>query len=143
MAEGAAFELLVREMTVTAMTASLRPSLSEFGIALATAVSDWRATTEALGAARARGETDLFLANASVYLDMAGHLVITWMWLKQALAADAALANGATGAGAEFYAGKLQACRYFFRWELPKGKTQGELLRSLDATCHEARETMF
>ena len=142
-ADGAAFELLVREMTVTAMTASLRPALTEYGVALATAVSDWRATTEALGAARVKGQIDLFLANAAVYLDMTGHLAVAWMWLKQALAADAGLANGAADEAADFYRGKLQACRYFFRWELPKGKAQGELLRALDDTCFSANETMF
>ena len=38
---------------------------------------------------------------------------------------------------ADFYRGKLAACAYFFRWELPKTGPQLDLLDSLDATCVE------
>ncbi|MEL6349373.1 MAG: acyl-CoA dehydrogenase C-terminal domain-containing protein, partial [Myxococcota bacterium] len=32
------------------------------------------------------------------------------------------------------FQGKLQAARFFFRWELPKTKQQSELLKRLDDT---------
>lgn len=57
-------------------------------------------------------------SNASYYLDMMGHLVIGWMWLRQARVAAAALAVGAAADDAGFYEGKLAACRYFFEYEL-------------------------
>jgi butyryl-CoA dehydrogenase len=41
---------------------------------------------------------------------------------------------GARGADADFYQGKLAACRYFFRWELPRIDPQLALLDSLDST---------
>jgi len=73
------------------------------------------------------------LANASVYLESMGHVVVAWMWLRQALAATRGL-RGARGPDADFYNGKLAACRYFFRWELPKIGPQLSLLDSLDST---------
>jgi hypothetical protein len=64
------------------------------------------------------------LANASSYLDAAGHIVIAWMWLEQAIAA-----NGKNGA---FYDGKRLAARYFFTHELPRAAGWFDLLESLD-----------
>jgi alkylation response protein AidB-like acyl-CoA dehydrogenase len=66
------------------------------------------------------------LANASVYLEAAGHVVVAWIWLEQFLATD--------GRDAAFYDGKRAAACYFFRYELPKTGPQFELLCTLDRT---------
>lgn len=39
---------------------------------------------EVTRAVHAAGGSDLFLANASVYPEAFGHIVIAWMWLEQA-----------------------------------------------------------
>jgi alkylation response protein AidB-like acyl-CoA dehydrogenase len=72
------------------------------------------------------GDAALALANASVYLEAAGHVVIAWVWLEQLLAV-----GGQVGA---FYDGKRAAARYFFGWELPRTGPQLDLLASLDRT---------
>ena len=66
------------------------------------------------------------LANASVYLEAAGHVVVAWIWLEQFLATGER--DGA------FYEGKRQAARYFFRFELPQTGPQFDLLARLDRT---------
>ena len=73
----------------------------------------------------ATGDPEVALANASIYLEAVGHVVIAWMWLEQLLAA---------GGEGDFYAGKRAAARYFFRYELPKTGPQLDLLASLDRT---------
>ena len=45
--------------------------------------------------------------------------------------------DGATSSRAAFLDGKIRACRYFFRWELPRIRPQAALLQSLDQTCAE------
>jgi hypothetical protein len=75
----------------------------------------------------------LALANAVLFLDAFGHTVMAWVWLRQALAAQRGLAAG-IAADTDFYHGKLMACRWFYRWELPKTRQWHELLRSLDDT---------
>ncbi|MGE0717481.1 MAG: acyl-CoA dehydrogenase C-terminal domain-containing protein, partial [Alphaproteobacteria bacterium] len=47
------------------------------------------------------------------------------------LAATRAL-PGAAGDDRRFYAGKLAACAWFFRWELPKTAHWADLVESLD-----------
>ncbi|MFE7423315.1 acyl-CoA dehydrogenase [Rhodococcus sp. NPDC057529] len=64
------------------------------------------------------------LANATVYLEAAGHVVLAWIWLDQAIAA-----HGRDGA---FYDGKRAAARYFFTYELPKVDAQFDLLSTRD-----------
>ncbi len=77
----------------------------------------------------ASGDVEAAMANSAVYLEAFGHIVIAWMWLEQFLATD-----GHTG---DFYDGKRQAARYFFRYELPRTSPQLQLLESLDRTTLE------
>lgn len=51
---------------------------------------------------------DLALANASVYLEAFGHIVMDWVWLEQALIAPIDQSGGRTD-DAALYRGKLQA----------------------------------
>jgi butyryl-CoA dehydrogenase len=83
----------------------------------------------------ATGDVDGALANATVYLEAVGHVVVAWLWLEQLLAAH--------GKDGPFYDGKRQAVRYFFRWELPRTGPQLDLLESLDRTTLEMRADWF
>jgi len=74
------------------------------------------------------------LANAAVFLEACGHTVLAWLWLEQARVAASALSAGPHADEAAFLEGKLQACRYFCRWELPRTQAQYALLRTLDET---------
>ena len=97
-----------------------------------------RVTTTLYGA----GDMNKTLANASLYLEAVGHTIVAWMWLEQALVAARAL-PGASRDDTNFYLGKLQACRYFFHWELPKVQQQLELLASIDTTTLDMQDAWF
>ncbi|MEV5003246.1 acyl-CoA dehydrogenase [Nocardioides sp. LML1-1-1.1] len=81
------------------------------------------------------GEPEKVLANATTYLEAAGHLVVAWLWLEQALVAG-------TQAG-DFYDGKRQAAAYFLRTELPKITPMLDLLAAGDLTALEMRDAWF
>ncbi|KQS73677.1 acyl-CoA dehydrogenase [Modestobacter sp. Leaf380] len=81
------------------------------------------------------GDPDVTLANATVYLEAVGHVVVAWLWLEQVLAVGAS-----TG---EFYEGKRAAARYFQRYELPRTGPQLDLLASLDRTTLDAQPGWF
>ncbi len=106
--------------------------LAACALALEQAVARIVATTRALHGA---GDAERTLANATVYLEAFGHVVIAWIWLEQACAA-----HGRAGA---FYDGKRQACRYFYRWELPRIAPRLDLLASLDETTLGMRDEWF
>jgi len=139
---GAAFVALARRIAATAEEGraaggDVAPLAESLGAGLARLV----AATEALAAAAERTEPARALANASVYLDMASRTVVAWLWVRQAIAAARLLASG-TG-DQRFLRGKLQAARFYVRWELPKTVAQGDLLRQLDATPYEMEDGWF
>ncbi len=78
---------------------------------------------------------ELALANATTYLEAAGHVVVAWMWLEQVLAT--------TGREGPFYDGKRQAARWFFGYELPKVTPQLELLARRDRIALDMQDAWF
>jgi hypothetical protein len=76
------------------------------------------------------GKIDAFLADATLFLEFFGLIVISWQWLLQGIAGEKALAKNPSGKEGRFYRGKLFAMHYFFRYELPK--THGLSARLMD-----------
>ncbi|MEO1292554.1 MAG: acyl-CoA dehydrogenase C-terminal domain-containing protein, partial [Pseudomonadota bacterium] len=122
---GAAFRALGEEIRTTI---AAEPRLPEQEAALGEALALAEKTTMAMIDASTSAGPEAFLANASVYLDMLGHVVIAWIWLKQAKAAEADVVPPALAAG------KRAACQYFYRYELPTIEPQCTLLARLDRT---------
>ena len=130
---GAGLQLLATTLSATAARAAERGGeLADLGGVLGDAVERVVKTTSAVWSA---GDVEVSLANASLYLEAVGHVVLAWVWLEQLLAAD-----GRTG---DFYDGKRQAGRYFFRCELPKTGPQLDLLEALDTTSLDTEVSWF
>ncbi|HEY6100531.1 MAG TPA: acyl-CoA dehydrogenase [Anaeromyxobacter sp.] len=138
---GRSFELLGRAIARDAEAASREEALRGHAQELGRAFEQLRATTLRLADAAAR-DPELGLANASAYLESFGHVIVAWMWLRQGTAAARGLAR-AQGPGRDFYEGKLAACRWFFRWELPAIAHPLAMLSALDPTCVEAKPSWF
>lgn len=86
--------------------------------------------TRVLLSKAAAGEAELALANATSYLDAFGTITVAWRWLERATVAIDALRRGE--GDRDFYLGKLAACRYFHRVELPRAITQLQVLERLE-----------
>jgi alkylation response protein AidB-like acyl-CoA dehydrogenase len=125
---GAGLELLRTTLTATTARAA-GTEWAGFAADLDAAVARMGAVTATLWGA---GDPDVTLANASVYLEAAGHLVVAWIWLEQALATR--------NADSDFHEGKRQAARYFWHWELPRVHHRFDLLESLDRTVLDTPE---
>ncbi|CAO5237281.1 acyl-CoA dehydrogenase [Frankia sp. AgKG'84/4] len=130
---GAGLTALVETITATVRAGrAAGGELAAFAAALAATTGRLVEVTAALGA---EPDVNTRLANATVYLEAAGHTVIAWLWLEQALAA-----RGKDGA---FYDGKRAAARYFFRWELPRTGPQLDLLADQDRTTLDTDPAWF
>lgn len=99
----------------------------------------WQRLVAVTAAMFAAGDVDAALAGSAVYLEAFGHLVIAWIWLEQVLATR----DDAGDKAGDFYDGKRQAARYFFRYELPRTGPQLDLLESLDRTTLTMRDSWF
>jgi alkylation response protein AidB-like acyl-CoA dehydrogenase len=121
--QGGAGLALLGETIAATTTRAAGTEWAGFAADLDAAVARLTAVTATLWGT---GDADLALANATVYLEAAGHLVVAWLWLEQALACE--------GATSDFHEGKRQAARYFWRWELRRVHHRFDLLESLDRT---------
>ncbi|MGY1989119.1 MULTISPECIES: acyl-CoA dehydrogenase [Mycolicibacterium] len=128
---GAGLAALGERVAVT-VAAARSGSVPELADQLDTA---WQRLVAVTAGMFASGDVEAAMANSAVYLEAFGHIVVAWIWLEQVLAAE-----GQTG---DFYDGKRQAARYFFRYELPKTAPQLDLLESLDRTTLEMRDNWF
>ncbi len=126
MQDGAAFDILCAEIESTIAAAQGTEFASE-AAALQAALDNLRDTTATLLAC---DDATLRLANATLYLDATGHIVIAWFWLQQALTAVTAAPSSADDAA--FYNGKSRAARFFYRYELPKVRPMLDIVASLD-----------
>ncbi len=93
-----------------------------------------------------KDDADAGLANATIYLDMFGRIVMSWIWLKQAIvAANAIQKNGEaiSESDVNFYQGKLQAARYYLQWELPQTIQQADLLMTNNPVCFEMKKEWY
>lgn len=137
---GWAMDLLVLEIGQTQDAAEAQGGFSDEIDALHGALAGLGRATRAVLACK---DPERALANATLYLDGFGQIVIAWLWLKQAVAASRALESG-TGAGeTDFHQGKIAACRYFFRYELPRALPLLVLVERLDDTCLEITPAQF
>ena len=117
--------------------------IREFADALKAALKTLDNTTMMLMMTLGKGKIELGLANANLYLDMFGRVLVSWVWLKQAVLAQQALDNKPYEADERFYQGKLQAAQYFIRWELPEIDHQAKLLQANDDTCFAMQDEWF
>ncbi|MEH6611672.1 MAG: acyl-CoA dehydrogenase [Halioglobus sp.] len=118
-------------------------ALQEFSLQLSTAVALLKKVTESLLGDMAKKNIDLVLANSVKYLEIFGHVVIAWQWLRQGAVSSRALARQPHESDENFYRGKLQAMQYFFRYELTEIQPWAELLLELDDTCYTMRADWF
>jgi alkylation response protein AidB-like acyl-CoA dehydrogenase len=99
----------------------------------------WSRVLKTTTSLRAITDATLRLANAACYLDAFGHVIVAWLWLDQATIA----ARATAGPEVAFYRGKLAACRYFYRWELPRIDRWLKLLDPVDRTTLDFADDWF
>lgn len=120
MQNGAAYRAFLAAVEGALGEAADVEMLGEACAALRDAVDLLKAVTEALLKAAASGETEAFLADATLYLELTSLVAIGWHWVLQGTVAERALAAAPASPDRHFYLGKRDAYTYFIRYELPK-----------------------
>lgn len=142
MHDGAALKLLMAKIAQACIEAGADDTLKPLADQLAIAAKHAIDATRAAGKRMAEGDVRRALANASHYMTALGHLAIGWVWLQQATIAQRQLPN-ATGDDRDFYAGKLQACRFFFATELPLVEHAARLVRDAEPSAFDMQAEWF
>ena len=95
---------------------------------------------------RVVADPDSGLANATIYLDMFGQVVMAWIWLRQAAVAARKLSTSDLGPNEpehDFYQGKVSAAQYFICRELPQTVQKAALLEINESTCFDMPAAYF
>ena len=67
------------------------------------------------------GDTERYLSDATLFLELFGIVVVAWQWLKQAIVAkQTLLTQNPQGDDLIFYEGKIHTMKFYFHYEVPK-----------------------
>ncbi|MEH6355841.1 MAG: acyl-CoA dehydrogenase [Marinobacter sp.] len=141
-AGGLFYQELMGRIEATIGDARQESRLVESAGRLEQAMKAIKEATDVINHEKTEGNKDKALANATLYLDAFGQVVVGWLWLRQALKAIAGLAGTGEQTPA-FYQGKIKACEYFARYELSGVLSTAELLKAVDSTALEILEDQF
>jgi butyryl-CoA dehydrogenase len=132
MHNGRATMLLVAEIERAIVAAQALDTLQPYADRLKQAVEKLQhVTMHLIGIAQAQGP-EFYLADATLYLEFFGIVIVAWQWLLQAVAATQRLEQDPSKAETCFYHGKLATFQYFYGYELPKYQWLAERLSNQD-----------
>jgi butyryl-CoA dehydrogenase len=141
MHNGKALQWYVAEVQATIAEAKNNNTLKSTAETLGYYLNKAQQTTLHLMSMAAK-DTERFLADATLYLELFGIVSIGWQWLKMGIVAEQALPK-ANGTDAAFYHGKLATMQYFFEYELVKIEALAKRLQSAHYPTVETQEEWF
>jgi butyryl-CoA dehydrogenase len=143
MKKGKAAQLYLAEVRKAIKDARGDEELKPFADKLTEAVALLEKVTMHQFGVAAKEGPEMFLADATVYLEFFGIIAIAWQWLRQAAVAKKALSGRPGEADMNFYQGKLAAFRYFFGYELPKIQGLSDRLLNSDGLTVKMKNDYF
>lgn len=139
---GKSLTLLVAEIMKTIEQANQFESLKPYATTLIKYLGKTDVVTKHL-LSLASKDLEVFLSDATLYLELFGINVIAWQWLVQGIKAEEALIAGAMSDDFDFYQGKIHALRYFYEYELVKIDSLMNRLLSNDNVTVEMQAAWF
>ena len=139
--EGKAVRFLIQEIQQTIAEAK-KLSLVYLSEQLEKALDRVQKVTEYL-LTLATQNVEVFLADATLYLEFFGIVTIAWQWLKQAIQAQKVLESSVSEIDQNFYQGKIATAHYFFEYELAKTISLSKRLASSNHTTIEMQTEWF
>jgi hypothetical protein len=140
---GEAYKLYLEEVQKTIHDAEKFVELKPDAEKLRQSLELLQQVTASLMDVQKKKTPEVFLADATLYLELFGIISVAWQWLLQATAVAKALRNSPAGPEANFYNGKFFAFRFFFEYELPKIQGLASRLMHNDGLTVEMTSDLF
>lgn len=144
MKNGQAAQLFFQEVSQTIAEAKEIESTATYAEALEKSMQKLQQTTGYLLGLAQQERPEVFLTDATLYLEMTGNITIAWQWLIQGIVAAKAIGKGGLNKDEQnFYNGKMHTLQYYYLYELPKVRSLAyTLMNSGQATLHTPREVL-
>lgn len=121
MAEGKMLHLLMAEIQATLAEAAKYPALVDHVAVYTEELKRMGKITQHLVGIAMKGDKEVFLSDANLYMELFSNMIIGWQWLKQGIVASEALAHPEKAKeDKEFYESKLHTLSFFFAYEIPR-----------------------
>ena len=143
MKDGKAFKLYLEEVQKTITSAKETSDLKPYVQALEKALEVLQKVTGHLLEVAGSQSADVFLADATLYLELFGIISVAWQWLHQGIYIQRGLESDPSESEHEFLQGKFYALRFFFAYELPKIHGLAERLTNSDGLTVEMKVEHF
>jgi butyryl-CoA dehydrogenase len=125
MQQGKAVQLLMQEMMLVVNAALPISQLSTYAVKLQEAAERMQDVLKHLQEFAAKGEVEKYMADANLFMELAGITCTAWQWLKQGIVAATARQN-------DFTHSKLETMKFYFKYELPKTMALADSLKNND-----------
>jgi butyryl-CoA dehydrogenase len=133
MQSGRALQFLAGEIIQTIQEAHGYDSLSSYSKVCQESVSRFQNVLQYLQTFALKGEVELFMADANLFMELCGLVTTAWQWLKQAVKAQESLINPEINEHQkQFYISKLETMKYFYKYELPKTESLATTIMHAD-----------
>jgi len=117
------FEYWKREVMDVINVSQHFNNLQHYSDWLLNEIQELEKTTKHLLNIAAKGDNEIFLSDANLYMELFGLISIGWQWLKQGVKAQQKLnENNNSEDDKKFYQSKLHTMKFFFHYELRKTK---------------------
>lgn len=131
MENGKALQLLMAKIQVVIDEAATFESLKTYGQQLHVKIKEVQQALTYLLSYAMKGDYENFLADATIFMEMVGHVVIAYQWLKMATVSEKLRAQN-TSLEDRFYEAKIETMKFYFKYELPKANACLETLINPD-----------
>ena len=143
MEKGMAWRLLVEEITHSIKAAEASDRLRPYAAQLGNRVEALGGAVGSLLKFASKGDFERVLADASVFMECLGNIVVGWLWLDIAREAEDALNSANTGYRETFYRQKIRAMQFYYTYELPKTIGLTEVLLNQEGITLESPTDLF
>lgn len=121
--KGRALELIAEEIKGTIARAGRHDTLQPYARQLGDKLKQTGEVIQHLMKYAKQGEYELFLADATLFMEFFSTVIVAWQWLKMSVVAKEKLLTGQGRFSGDFYESKIHTMKFYFKYELPK--TQG------------------
>ena len=128
--QGAALQELMKEINHTIDACKTHELLATYAHELEIQLSKLLRTTEYLQHFAKENDYERYLADATIYMDLFGIIVVGWQWLKMALMAQNMIRQKSGNYSDAFYQSKIHTMQFYFKYEIARTDSLINILES-------------
>jgi len=143
MKNGKAVDLLAQEIMICIEAANIFNELKPFANILLENLGLTKKVVQTLMPHAQKGNFERYLADATIFMEFFGTIILGWQWLKIAVSAKNILTNEKKDQPDLFYKGKIHTMKFFFTYEMVRTKALAKTLMNEEELTTKVSHEIF